>query len=475
LDHLFNTLIEDRVVTAVVGTITPSTGRVVLSNAGHPPPLVVRADGSATFCPMQRTLLIAAGLSGALRPRDEVVLDRGDSLIMYSDGLIERRGEVITHGMERLANTATAVARAGWPDNPAVTFASMLGAEERTDDVVVLCLNYTGLSEGRLSASPVGTSRDGMSTLHLEPVVESTPVARHWVVAHLRDLPAEVTGCAALLTSELVTNAVLHAATPISITLHTLPNRIRIDVADGNPALPSIKEYGTDAATGRGLTLFNTLASNWGVQAVDGGKIVWFELPVDFPVTPTSFSDGSFRFDLTGITRAGPHGDPGDTQDISIRLLGIPVTLLQKSSEEYEALFRELRLMKERADTSPDAPHLPERLGVLVSQIGTRFNGFGPGMDDMWQTAVDNKVEYFDWTLDLAQSAVVAIEFYDTLLDEADEFGLAQRLLTLPASASSVAVRRWFLSELTGQLHGKAPVAWLDSRFHADLQAVSAR
>ena len=144
LDRLFDTLIEDRVVTAVVGTITPSTGRVVLSNAGHPPPLVVRADGSATFCPMQRSLLIAAGLSGAPRPRDELVLDRGDSLIMYSDGLIERRGEVITHGMERLATTATVVARAGWPDHPAVTFASMLSVEERTDDVVVLCLNYTG-------------------------------------------------------------------------------------------------------------------------------------------------------------------------------------------------------------------------------------------------------------------------------------------------------------------------------------------
>ena len=57
------------------------------------------------------------------------------------------------------------------------------------------------------------------------------------------------------------------------------------------------------------------------------------------------------------------------------------------------------------------------------------------------------------------------------MLDEADEFGLAQRLLTLPASPSSVAVRRWFLSELTGQLHGKAPVAWVDSRFHAELQA----
>ena len=67
-------------------------------------------------------------------------MDRGDSLIMYSDGLIERRGELITDGMERLASTATVIPRAGWPDRPAVTFASMLSAEERTDDVVVLCL-----------------------------------------------------------------------------------------------------------------------------------------------------------------------------------------------------------------------------------------------------------------------------------------------------------------------------------------------
>ena len=265
-----------------------------------------------------------------------------------------------------------------------------------------------------------------MSTLHLEPVVESTPVARHWVAAHLRDLPADVTGCAALLTSELVTNAVLHAATPMCVTLHILPDRIRVDVADGNPRFPSIKEYGTDAATGRGLTLFNTLASNWGVQAVDGGKIVWFELPVDFPVTPVSVSDGSFRFDLTGIDASrAPRRARRRRPEVSVRLLGIPVALLQKSSEQYEALFRELRLMKERADSSPEAPALPERLSVLVSQIGTRFNGLGPGMDEMWQMAVDNKVEFFDWTLELPQSAVVACEFYDAMLDEADEFGLS--------------------------------------------------
>ena len=474
LDRLFNTLVEDRVVTAVVGTITPSTGRVVLSNAGHPPPLVVRADGTVTFCPLQHSLLIAAGLNGAPRPRDELVLDRGDSLIMYSDGLIERRGELITNGMDRLGTAATVIAKSGWPDNAAVTFASMLSDEERTDDVVVLCLNYLGIAAEGITTPPMGTTRDGMTTLHLEPVVESTPLARHWVAAHLRDLPADVSSCAALLTSELVTNAVLHAATPMCVTLHILPDRIRVDVADGSPSFPSIKEYGRDAATGRGLTLFNALASDWGVQGVDGGKIIWFELPVDFPVTPINVSDGSFRFDLMGLTHPEMHDEQRQSPMITVRLLGIPVPLLQKASEEYEALFRELRLMKERSAGSADALPLPERLSVLVSEIGTRFNGLGPGMDEMWQSAVDQKVDLFDWSLDLPQSAVVACEFYDAMLDEADEFGLSARLLTLPASPISVAVRHWFLSELIGQLHGKAAVSWADSHFHAALRTPAA-
>jgi hypothetical protein len=144
------------------------------------------------------------------------------------------------------------------------------------------------------------------------------------------------------------------------------------------------------------------------------------------------------------------------------------VGLLQKSSEEYEALFRELRLMKERPGEESVA--LPDRLSVLVSEIGTRFNRLGPGMDELWQDAVDGDVELFDWELTLPQTAVVACEFYNAMLDEADEFGLSAHMLTLPASPTSVAVRRWFLSEIIGQLHGKAPVAWSDSHFHAELQ-----
>ncbi len=473
LDHLFDNLIEERVVTAIVGTVNPKTGKVVLCNAGHPPPLIVRADGQVMFCPLQQSLLIASGLRGAPRPRDEVVLQSGDSLIMYSDGLIERRGELLTNGMDRLAAAATIIAKSGWPARPAEAFASMLEEDERADDSVVLSLKYTGKTTEGITTARVGTSRDGMSTLHLDPVVESTPVARHWLTAHLQDIPSDVAACAALLTSELVTNALLHAATPMCVTLHILPDRIRVDVADGSTTSPAIKEYGPDAATGRGLTLFNTLAADWGVQSVSGGKIVWFELPVVYSAAPASVSDGSFRFDIAGLAHPDLHPDAARETMVPIRLLGMPVALLQKASEEYEALFRELRLMKERSGTAQGAPALPERLRALVSDIGTRFNHLGPGLDDEWQRAVDNQEEYFDWHLALPQGADGACEFYAAVLDEADEFGLSAQLLTLPASPTSVAVRRWFITELIGQLHGQEPVSWSDSRFRAELPALA--
>jgi anti-sigma regulatory factor (Ser/Thr protein kinase) len=455
------------VVTVVVGMINPKSGTVCLANAGHPSPLIVRADGATAFPTVASSLLIAAGLGGPERPACDLVLQPGDALIMYSDGLVERRSELITVGMQRLADAATAVAVAGWPARPASELATRLGDDERADDVVVLALRYLGLpAEGRESTT-LGTDHDGMSTLRLDPIVESTPRARHWITERLSDLPADVSECAALLTSELVTNAVLHAATPFTVTLHLMTDRIRIDVADGSPVPPSIKDYATDAATGRGLTLFNTLASDWGVQPVIGGKIVWFELPVDYPVTPRGVSDGTFRFDLIGVAQPELHHAAKQQPLVPVDLLGVPVALLQKASEEYEALFRELRLMKEHPDAH--SSRLPERLTALLSEIGTRFSGLGPGVDESWQEVVNEKTVTHDWHLALPQSAAAACELYDAMLDEADEFGLVAQLLTLPASAASVAVRRWFLSELVGQLRGQPPIPWSASQMHRAL------
>jgi hypothetical protein len=198
-----------------------------------------------------------------------------------------------------------------------------------------------------------------------------------------------------------------------------------------------------------------------------GGKIVWFELPVDYPVTPRGVSDGTFRFDLIGVAHPEVHDSVEQQAHVRVDLLGIPVAYLQKASEEYEALFRELRLMKEHPGAGSSL--LPERLTVLLSEIGTRFSGLGPGVDESWQEVVNGKTVTYDWHLALPQSAATMCELYDAMLDEADEFGLVAQLLTLPASPASVAVRRWFLSELSGQLRGRPPIPWDASPMHRAL------
>lgn len=83
-----------------------------------------------------------------------------------------------------------------------------------------------------------------------------------------------------LLVSELVTNAVVHAASDAQVAVRLLPDALRIEVVDrGSSALPapSAPER-PDAESGRGLFLVEQLATAWGVEPFEGGKAVWFEV-----------------------------------------------------------------------------------------------------------------------------------------------------------------------------------------------------
>ncbi len=94
---------------------------------------------------------------------------------------------------------------------------------------------------------------------------------------------------AVLLTSELVTNAVLHARSAPLLSLRLVDGRLRVGVSDGTPVAPVRKRYGQDAATGRGLLLVETMASAWGSEPSGAGKLVWFELePADQGRSPMS-------------------------------------------------------------------------------------------------------------------------------------------------------------------------------------------
>ena len=84
----------------------------------------------------------------------------------------------------------------------------------------------------------------------------------------------------ALLVTELVTNAILHARTPLQPRDRDAPRSVRVCVEDSSPQTPEVHHYGTDAVTGRGLALVEQLASSWGVDTTPTGKVVWCEITI---------------------------------------------------------------------------------------------------------------------------------------------------------------------------------------------------
>lgn len=119
--------------------------------------------------------------------------------------------------------------------------------------------------------------RDSITLL---PEPRSAGEARHFVADHATGvLPDEVTEVAILLTSELVTNVIVHARTPMLLSVDVEPSALRVAIADEVCREPVRRaSEGTPRLTGRGMHLVEELSSDWGVEPTPAGKTVWFEL-----------------------------------------------------------------------------------------------------------------------------------------------------------------------------------------------------
>jgi anti-sigma regulatory factor (Ser/Thr protein kinase) len=103
--------------------------------------------------------------------------------------------------------------------------------------------------------------------------------ARRFVARALEDVADGRADDAALLTSELATNAVIHAGSPYTVTVRRDGDRIRVEVLDASAASARRCHYSPTSGTGRGLGMVEDVAAAWGVEdTADGGKVVWFEL-----------------------------------------------------------------------------------------------------------------------------------------------------------------------------------------------------
>jgi len=106
--------------------------------------------------------------------------------------------------------------------------------------------------------------------------------ARRVVAEYCRDARAgnECRDTAVLLTSELVTNALLHGRGPVRLRLKADAHRLRVEVGDDDPGHPRAPTQMEGAESGRGMLIVSGLAAAWGVVDHAAGKTVWFELGV---------------------------------------------------------------------------------------------------------------------------------------------------------------------------------------------------
>lgn len=119
--------------------------------------------------------------------------------------------------------------------------------------------------------------------IDLPPDASSVERARSFVTARLADWGCDaVSETAALLTSELATNVVLHARTPYAVVLTRTLGGARVDVLDRSDAAPVLRAHDLAAPTGRGLAIVACMASQWGATPPE--ELVGFAKGVRFSV-----------------------------------------------------------------------------------------------------------------------------------------------------------------------------------------------
>ncbi len=263
------------VATLLVCRYTPATGRMVLAGGGHPPMLVVSPDGRVREVGAPG-IPIGWPEAGSFEVV-EVDLDRSDTAVLYTDGLIEARRDILA-GLSDLK--AAAAETATYPPRhlPEVLVNRALAGADRRDDTLALVL--------RRRAAPAGARPWLLSSFdhRFSPNLVSVPVARHLFDDWLRHqaLDDADRDDLVVVVSELCTNAIRSAAGLRSVLrLRSWPegDALIVEVEDDGPgfsvAVPSADEIpAIDQVSGRGLFIVQSMVDELSVtQSLTGTTV----------------------------------------------------------------------------------------------------------------------------------------------------------------------------------------------------------
>ncbi|MFI7606095.1 SpoIIE family protein phosphatase [Micromonospora sp. NPDC049366] len=259
-------------VTVIFGVVDAERQELTLASAGHPAPLIRRCTPDDRPYAEFVDLPVGAPLGLGSRPATGTVrFAPGDTLLLFSDGVVERRRQSLTAGLDALADAVTDAGSGDPRALCAVATAAVSGTTE--DDVAVLAVEHA-----------LKPSRSASMEVPAEPTAPSR--VRHWMTAQLGEwqVPEPVIGAAVLCTSELTTNALLHAGTAARVEIDLSAERLLVSVADsGTRGTVTRTQTDTLSSRGRGLGLIEELSDAWGTDPTVRGSTVWFEilLPTD--------------------------------------------------------------------------------------------------------------------------------------------------------------------------------------------------
>ncbi|MEV7415245.1 SpoIIE family protein phosphatase [Streptomyces sp. NPDC089919] len=261
LDLATRDLEDEQVATFLCAVFDPADSSYTMASAGHLPPLLVDGRGSAGFV----DLPVGAPLGAGIIPYDPVRLEAraGDSLVMYTDGLVKSRRADLDHQLELLRSAACALAPGALEGGGLIERAP--AGTARFDEAVLLVATTA-------PATPVG-----LREWQLPQEGRAASVARGLVTDQLAawDL-TDLADVCELVVSELVGNALRYGNGPGRLRL-LRGERLVVEVSDTGPDLPQIQHADLSDEGGRGLQLINMLCRRWGSCRTVAGKVVWAE------------------------------------------------------------------------------------------------------------------------------------------------------------------------------------------------------
>lgn len=489
VDHALDTLGVDTTATAVLARLeqTPEevgegVTRLRWSNAGHPPPVVVCPEREVTLLAQDEADLLLGLDPEAERQEQQVVLSRGSTVLLFTDGLVERRGEDLDVGLDRLRRELASLAALDCSlDELCDRLLVRMVPSIREDDIALVAVRLHeqdgppprrrsqeqhgphGGTAGSGEDASVVSGRIVRTRFPAHP--SSVPGARHFVREALRGRGAELVDDAELCVGELAANAALHSGSEsMDVSVRLDHGSVTVSVGDEGvvpaeavvPRLvpePAGSTYG-EPTTGRGLGIVSVLADDWGVERIPGGTRVWARLLDERADSPVRPPDSPPAPGPEGA-KAGP-GDPDPTS--RVLLLGCPVELWLRQDEHVDELVRDLQLLSATHDLDP-------RL-VSVGEVRDLLAAFAP-LRRATRLAVEEAqaqgLTGLDVTVDLPASATREAARLHELLARFDEGLERDHLLTVRAEPDVVGLRAWMIEQVRTQLEeGAEAVAWAD-------------